>query len=56
MTDKRIRLDCPFCHTKPESIQLIKYSQLYTEIKCPKCGCKFTCQSKQEAIDKWNTR
>lgn len=56
MTDKRIRLDCPFCHTKPEFIQLNKYSKIYTEIKCPKCGCKFTCSSKQEAIDKWNTR
>ena len=55
MIDKRIKMDCPFCHTQPNNIELKSYGK-YIEIACPICGCKFNCYSKQEAIDKWNCR
>lgn len=57
MTDKRIRMECPFCHTKAEEIQLIT-NYGYAEIRCPnnKCAVKITSTSKQDVIDRWNRR
>lgn len=58
MTDKRIKIDCPFCHTKAKDIQIVLISQkckLY-DLHCPKCGCSFFGEGKQNLIDKWNTR
>ena len=58
MTDKRIKMDCPFCHTPPEEIQLkiIVPKQHYGHIYCPNCGCTCTGVGKQNLIDKWNRR
>ena len=56
MTDKRIKMDCPFCGCKKEDIQLIPYSKSYYELRCSKCGCTFKGSSKQELIDRWNCR
>jgi len=57
MTDKRIRMDCPFCHTPKEQIQLNVISKgVYVLLYCPKCGCAFKGKSCQEVIDKWNCR
>jgi hypothetical protein len=57
MTDKRIVMDCPFCHTEPNQIQINQYgASKYTVLRCPNCGCEFTGQSKQELINKWNCR
>lgn len=56
MTDKRIKMDCPFCHTPAGKIQIKVYGN-YKIIKCPNCGCSFSGNyKKQELIDKWNTR
>jgi transcription elongation factor Elf1 len=58
MTDKRIKMDCPFCHTPPEQIQIciISKKEHYGQIYCPICGCTFSGQGKQNLIDKWNRR
>lgn len=58
MIDKRIKLDCPFCHTKPNQIQIKIFSEKtkYGMIYCPNCGCNFTGTGKQNLIDKWNRR
>lgn len=56
MTDKRIKLDCPFCGEKKNNIQIITYNKTYHELRCPKCKCTFTGTSKQELIDRWNCR
>ena len=58
MTDKRIKMDCPFCHTEPEKIQvkMMKGQSGYGEIRCPNCGAGFTGTGKQNLIDKWNRR
>ena len=58
MTDKRIKMDCPFCYTKAEQIQ-IKIWNKQTEdgtIYCPNCGCAFHGTGIQNLIDKWNRR
>ena len=56
MTDKRIKMDCPFCHTPAKEIQIIIYPH-YKIIRCPNCGCSFSGNyNKQELINKWNTR
>lgn len=58
MTDKRIKMDCPFCHTPPEQIQIkmIIVKLHFGQIFCPNCGCNFTGEGKQNLIDKWNRR
>ena len=59
MIDKRIKMECPFCHTPPSEIQIKAVGfpkTVYAEIYCPKCGCKFTGTGTQELIDKWNCR
>ena len=55
--DKRIKMECPFCHTKAEEIQLIA-NYGYAEIRCPnnRCAVKITGTSKQDVIDRWNRR
>lgn len=61
MNDKRIRLDCPFCHTPADKIQIVPLtgkgnaSGIY-KIHCPGCGCMFTGAGKQDLIDRWNCR
>lgn len=58
MTDKRIKMNCPFCYTKAEQIQ-IKIWNKQTEdgtIYCPNCGCAFHGTGIQNLIDKWNRR
>ena len=57
MIDKRIRMECPFCHTKAEEIQLVAIGN-YVEVRCPnnRCAVRFTGTSKQEVIDRWNRR
>ena len=58
MTDKRIKMECPFCHTPAEKIQIkmISSSQNFGQIFCPTCGCTFIGSGKQNLIDKWNCR
>lgn len=57
MTDKRIRMDCPFCHTDKRQIQVKEISKgLITILSCPGCGCLFQGKTKQEVINKWNCR
>lgn len=58
MIDKRIKMDCPFCHTPANQIQIHIWSsyQNFGQIYCPKCGCKFEGTGKQNLIDKWNCR
>ena len=58
MEDKRIKMDCPFCHTPPEKIQIKIIARVtnYGQIFCPNCGCSFYGQGKQNLIDKWNRR
>lgn len=58
MTDKRIKMECPFCHCPPERIELKIFSpkMCYGEIFCPDCGCHFTGVGKQNLINKWNRR
>lgn len=58
MTDKRIKMECPFCHTPAEQIQIkmIAHTTNFGQIFCPKCGCNFTGSGKQNLIDKWNRR
>ena len=58
MTDKRIKMDCPFCHTKSNIIQIkiISKNTQYGIIECPNCGCNFQGTGKQNLIDKWNMR
>jgi transcription elongation factor Elf1 len=58
MTDKRIKLDCPFCHTKAEEIQIKIWNQKTKDgtIYCPNCGCAFHGEGRQNLIDKWNRR
>ena len=48
MTDKRIKMNCPFCHTKAEQIQI--------KIWNTNCGCAFHGTGIQNLIDKWNRR
>lgn len=56
MTDKRIKMECPFCHTPPEKIQ-IKSVGKYWLISCPLCGATFPMErNKQMIIDRWNRR
>jgi len=56
MTDKRIKMECPFCHTPAKQIQLITICKGYYEIFCPKCNCMFRGNNKQEIINRWNCR
>jgi len=55
MTDKRIKMECPFCHCSPEQIQLIPLSKIANNgwrVKCPNCRATFdTWTNKQEAIN-----
>ena len=54
--DKRIKEECPFCHTPKEQIQIVPVSENLVILHCPKCGCSFESTSKMEAIDMWNRR
>lgn len=58
MTDKRIKMECPFCHYPPERIEIKIFSpkMRYGEIFCLDCGCTFTGIGKQNLINKWNRR
>jgi len=58
MTDKRIKMECPFCHcpSKRIEIKIISPKMHYGEICCPDCGCHFTGIGKQNLINKWNRR
>ena len=58
MNDKRIKMECPFCHTPPEQIQLkiVVKKTAFGYIFCPNCGCTFSGTGKQNLIDKWNCR
>lgn len=60
MTDKRIKMDCPFCGHDKSNIQVIvsweNKNGKYCEVRCPKCGVKFAGYGKQNMIDKWNCR
>ena len=58
MTDKRIKMDCPFCHTKAEQIQIKIWNKQTRDgtIYCPNCGCAFHGTGIQNLIDKWNKR
>ena len=57
MTDKRIKMDCPFCGTPKERIQVkVIRTGALVRLFCPTCGCEFTGQSKTEVISKWNCR
>lgn len=59
MTDKRIKMECPFCHCPANRIEIIKIAEkppVYF-IGCPDCGATFRgTMNKQEAINKWNRR
>ena len=55
MTDKRIKMDCPFCGTTKDKIELTKFGSLI-RIHCPTCNVYFSSSSKQDAIDSWNRR
>ena len=62
MTDKRIKMDCPFCHTPAEKIQLKHYGTMKSIIKfwyviCPECGVQTaTYTNRLEAESAWNRR
>ena len=58
MTDKRIKMSCPFCYTKADKIEIKIWNQNTKNgiIYCPNCGCSFTGTGKQNLIDKWNRR
>ena len=60
MTDKRIKMDCPFCGHDKSDIQIITFGKnkngVFGEIYCPECGAKFSGLGKQNLIDKWNRR
>lgn len=60
MTDKRIKMDCPFCGCDKSNIQVIvaweNNNGKYCEVRCPDCNVKFTGYGKQNMIDKWNCR
>ena len=60
MTDKRIKIDCPFCGHNKSDIQVIECFKnskgCYVEVRCPECGVKFSGYGKQRMIDKWNRR
>ena len=58
MTDEKIKMDCPFCHTKAEEIQIKIWNQKTEDgtIYCPNCGCAFNGEGRQNLIDKWNRR
>jgi hypothetical protein len=55
MTDKRIKLGCPFCARPAHEIQLIPIGKTYALIRC-QCGVELHGNSKQAVIDKWNAR
>lgn len=56
MTDKRIKMECPFCHTGKEHIQIRPVAKGLVYLTCPGCGCTFKGSSKEEVIGKWNCR
>ena len=56
MNDKRIKEECPFCHTPKEQIQVRRISKELSILYCPGCGCSFKGGSITEVIDAWNTR
>lgn len=63
MTDKRIRMGCPFCGTPHDKIQIATYGSsakgarpVAVKLYCPKCQVYFNGKSKQEVIDYWNCR
>lgn len=62
MTDKRIRMDCPFCHTPPERIEVMLIGSQKSRhriwfVSCPECGVQTRhSESRQEAINAWNRR
>ena len=57
-TDKRVKLNCPFCGAPACTIQVIKVGSNYSEIRCPRQGCeaKITGSSNQDVISRWNRR
>lgn len=61
MTDRRIKMECPFCHCPPKRIQITKMhlppDMKAYRVKCPDCLATFdTWENKQDAINKWNRR
>lgn len=58
MTDKRIKMGCPFCGNQKENISIKQIGVVYWYIKCtnPKCGVEMHDESKQRLIDRWNCR
>lgn len=61
MTDKRIKMDCPFCGHDKSDIQVItvgsrKKEGVWVEVRCPECGVRFSGYGKQNIINKWNRR
>lgn len=62
MTDKRIRMECPFCHIPAERVQLQLIGKTTSPgriwfVYCPECGAQTKhSHNKQEAIDAWNRR
>jgi len=57
MKDKRIKMECPFCHCPAEHIQIKSINVGCYRVECPECGATFNSwTNKQEAINKWNRR
>lgn len=58
MTDKRIKMDCPFCGTDKTKIELVAPIKAfaYAEVCCPNCGARVVGHGKMDAISKWNCR
>lgn len=64
MTDKRIKMECPFCHEPAENIQIwipqrVKGQPPYGRIYCPNPNCQAGIGgqlSVQELISRWNRR
>ena len=56
MGDKRIKEECPFCHTPKEQIQVRRVSKELSILYCPVCGCSFEGGSIMEVVNKWNRR
>ena len=58
MTDKKIKMGCPFCYTKAEEIQIKIWNEKtkYGVIYCPNCGCSLHGTGKRKLIERWNRR
>lgn len=64
MTNKRIKMDCPFCGCPKDDIQLMivgsqrKKEGKWVRIQCPNpdCNVEFHGFGVQNMIDRWNRR